>query len=74
MCDLIRRSGIFDAGCEPTGKMKTLFDLMQKQQATVGGQQPAIEFSHNRLAGDGSQAGQHRHKIGHGGCGLAEMT
>jgi len=36
MCDLVRRTRIFDTGREPVSNTKTLLDLAQKQQATVG--------------------------------------
>jgi hypothetical protein len=71
--DLIRRAPVHQAGGQPIGDPETSLRLPQRQNAAVRRQQPPIEFGHHGLAVNRRQASQRQHRIGHGGCGLAEI-
>ncbi len=52
MYDLIRRPGVFHASGQTISDAKAVFDLAQRQNAAIGGQQAPVEFGDNGLAGD----------------------
>ena len=47
--DLIGIAGVHDAGGEPVGEAKALFDLAQRQNAAIRRKQTAIKFDYDRL-------------------------
>ena len=53
MRDLIGIAGVYDAGGEPVGEAKALFDLAQRQNAAIRRKQTAVKldldvFARNR--------------------------
>jgi hypothetical protein len=50
--DLRRRPRIVEAAGEPVGDAEAALDLAQRQDAAIGGQLPAVEAGHQRLADD----------------------
>ena len=51
--DLLGRARINHAGGEPIRDPKPLFDFAQRQNAAIRRQQAAVEFDHDRFAGNG---------------------
>src|SRR5271166_5702683 len=47
--DLIGIAGVYDAGGEPVGEAKALFDLAQSQNAAIRRKQTTIKFDHDGL-------------------------
>ena len=69
--DLLGHTRVGDAGGHTRGDAKPLFDLPQRQQTAVGGQQVAVETSDDRFASNRRQPRQRRSICNFSGHGVS---
>jgi hypothetical protein len=53
MGNLPRLPGITQASCQPGRKVQALFDILEQQEAAVGGRAPVVDDGGNRLVTGG---------------------
>src|SRR4051794_14577178 len=73
MSNLARLPRILRACRQAVRKVQASFDLLEQQDAAVGGRAPVVDDGGNRLCPNPRQAGQDKRIFRHGGWALAGL-